>query len=170
MIAEASTWGQQRRLHDRRRSATRLKTNEALRDELAVRDRLALDSSLQASVAPAPAPPARVLVVPSVTAGEAPVVRKAWPTFADVLRTFDSDYRRLHAADLTVQHDKVLRELAACYTPLLGTHEWTCGDCGTKVVLPNGCHNRHCCTCGSAQRTRWAQATCRRSCRCSTAI
>ena len=43
---------------------------------------------------------------------------------------------------------------------MLGTHEWTCGDCGTKVVLPNGCHNRHCCTCGSAKRTRWAQATC----------
>ena len=61
---------------------------------------------------------------------------------------------------MTAQQDKVLREMLACYTPLLGTHEWTCGDCGTVVVLPNGCNNRHCCTCGSTKRWRWAEGIC----------
>ena len=50
--------------------------------------------------------------------------------------------------------------MLACYTPLLGTHEWTCRDCGTIVELPNGCNNRHCCTCGGARRRRWAENTC----------
>ena len=61
---------------------------------------------------------------------------------------------------MTEQQDKVLREMLACQTPLLGTHEWTCGDCGTVVELPNACNNRHCCTCGSAKRRRWAEDTC----------
>jgi hypothetical protein len=87
-------------------------------------------------------------------------VSKPGPTFADVLRTFDADYRRRHGAELTEQQDKVLREMLACYTPLLGTHEWTCGDCGTVVELPNGCNNRHCCTCGSTKRWRWAEGIC----------
>ena len=71
-------------------------------------------------------------------------------------RTIDGVY----GAELTVQQDKVLREMLACYTPVLGTHEWTCGDCDTVVELPNGCNNRHCCTCGGAKRRRWAETTC----------
>ena len=86
---------------------------------------------------PVPAPPAaadspRRLVVPNVIAGEAPVVRKPGPTFADVLRTFDPTYRRIYGAELTVQQDKVLREMLACYTKVLGMHQWTCGDCDTR--------------------------------------
>ena len=88
------------------------------------------------------------------------MVRKAGPTFADVLRTFDLDYRRIYATELTLQQDRVLREMLACYTQVLGVHEWTCGDRGTVVELPNGCNNRHCCTCGSTKRRRWAEDTC----------
>ena len=165
MIAEASTTREQRQQRERRRSAARQKTYEALRDEMVARRRLPTDGSRKAPVAPppsapaAPAPP-RVLVVPNAIAGKPPVVRKAEFTFADVLRTFDAPYRSLHAADLTVRQDKVLREMLACYTPVMGTHEWTCGDCGTVVTLPNGCNNRHCCTCGYAKRRRWAEAAC----------
>jgi hypothetical protein len=98
----------------------------------------------------------RRFVVPNMIDREAPVVRKPWPTFADVLRTYDPEYRRRYGAELTEQQDKVLREMLACYTPVLGTHKWTCGDCGTVLELPNGCNNRHCCTCGAAKRRRWA--------------
>jgi len=114
------------------------KTDETLSDALATRRRR--------------------FVVPNMIDREAPVVRKPWPTFADVLRTYDPEYRRRYGAELTEQQDKVLREMLACYTPVLGTHKWTCGDCGTVLELPNGCNNRHCCTCGAAKRRRWAEA------------
>ena len=60
---------------------------------------------------------------------------------------------------MTEQQDRVLRELTACYTPLMGTHKWTCQGCGTVVELPNGCQNRHCPCCGDAKRRQWAETT-----------
>ena len=60
---------------------------------------------------------------------------------------------------MTEQQDRVLRELTACYTPLMGTHKWTCDDCGTMVELPNACNNRHCPCCGDAKRRQWAANT-----------
>ena len=175
MIVEAATWRQQQQPQERRRSAARQKTLAALWADVAERQREDLRASYQGSPAAASAPVAasapepephaaaearRRFVVPNVIDGQAPVVRKPWPTFADALRTDDRDYRRVYGAQLTEQQDKVLREMLACYTPLLGTHEWTCRDCGTIVELPNGCNNRHCCTCGGARRRRWAENTC----------
>lgn len=154
---------------ERQRSAAQQQTIEAFWKRVEERQREAMDALWGASSVPVPVPvpepPAaadspRRLVVPNVIAGETPVVRKAGPTFADVLRTFDLDYRRIYAAELTLQQDRVLREMLACYTKVLGVHEWTCGDCGTVVELPNGCNNRHCCTCGSTKRRRWAEETC----------
>ena len=55
----------------------------------------------------------------------------------DVIRTFGSEYRQRYWRTMTTQQDRVLREVAACYTPLMGTHEWTCDDCGTVVEIPN---------------------------------
>ena len=171
MIAEAATRRQEQQEQERRR-AVREKTLEALWDDVAKRQREDLRALYPAPSAPASAPVAaapaeptpgtaaeasRRFVVPNVIDGEAPVVRKPGPTFADVLRTYDPEYRRRYGAELTEQQDKVLREMLACYTPLLGTHEWTCGDCGTVVELPNACNNRHCCTCGGARRRRWAE-------------
>ena len=149
-------------------SQAQQQTLDAFWEHIRERGREAMEAQSKLSCAPAavpaPAPPPTSetphFVVPNVIAGEAPVVGKPGPTFADVLRTFDPDYRRIYGAELTEQQDKVLREMLACYTPLLGTHEWTCGDCGTVVELPNGCHNRHCCTCGAAKRRRWAEDTC----------
>ena len=80
-------------------------------------------------------------------------------TLADVIRTFGPEYRRRYGHIMTKQQDRALRELTACYTPLMGTHEWTCDDCGTVVELPNACNNRHCPTCGDAKRRQWAANT-----------
>ena len=164
MIAEATT-----RQQERRRDAARQKTVEEIWEEVARRRRAPMGSPQTPSAplsvpdpVPAPPPPppaARVLVVPSARVENAALVRKPWPTFADVLRKYGPEYRRRYGAQLTEQQDKVLREMLACYTPLLGMHEWTCGDCGTVVLLPNGCNNRHCCTCGGAKRRRWAETT-----------
>ncbi len=146
---------------------------EAFWERLKERQREAMDAWFATPTDSAPAadpalvPPVVVgqpgrYVVPNAIAGKAPVVRKPGPTFADVLRTYDPEYRRRYGALLTVQQDKVLREMLACYTSLLGMHEWTCADCRTVVELPNGCNNRHCCTCGYATRTRWAEDVCAR--------
>ena len=45
-------------------------------------------------------------------------------TLADVIRTFHAPYRTRFGHTLTEQQDRVLRELTACYTPLMGTHKW----------------------------------------------
>ena len=175
MIAEAATATTPTAAGGAAAHAARQKTIEAFWEDVAKRQREALNALPQASDAPAPAPVAasppepepraatdtpRQFVFPNAIAGKAPVVRKPGPTFADVLRTFDPEYRRRYGAELTEQQDKVLREMLACYTPVMGMHEWTCGDCGTVVELPNGCNNRHCCTCGSTTRQRWAERTC----------
>lgn len=77
----------------------------------------------------------------------------------DVFRMFGPEYRQRFWRTMTTQQDRVLREVAACYTPLMGLHAWTCQDCGTVVELPNGCGNRPCPTCGEAKRLQWAEAT-----------
>ncbi len=102
----------------------------------------------------------RVLVLPNIFETRPPVVRKKSFTFADVLRRYDNEYRHRYEAELTPQQDKLLREMLACYTPLLGSHVWKCDHCDTVVQLPNGCNNRHCSTCGHAKRRRWAEKTC----------
>lgn len=102
MIAEVATWQQEQQQQERRRAA-RQKTLEAIWDDVAKRHREDLSALYQASPAPASAPVAasppepepraaaeasRRFVVPNVIEGQAPVVRKPWPTFADVLRTY----------------------------------------------------------------------------------
>jgi len=86
--------------------------------------------------------------------------QQASMTLARVLQLFGPAYRERYATTLTKQQDRVLRELTACYTPLMGTHEWTCHDCGTVVTVPNACNNRHCPCCGEAKRRKWAATTC----------
>jgi len=144
---------QQRRALAKQRALEREKINEAL---FAV-----AMGKIPGDGAPDDADPAarpRLVVLPNVFETCPPVVRKKSFTFADVLRRFVPDYRRLYA--VTEQQDKLLREMLACYTPVLGVHEWKCGDCGSSVQLPNGCNNRHCSTCGYAKRRRWAEKTC----------
>ncbi len=69
---------------------------------------------------PVPEPPAatdspRQFVFPNVIAGEAPVVRKPGPTFADVLRTLTDPTVCAMERSSREQQDKVLREMLACY-------------------------------------------------------
>ena len=143
----------QRRVLARQRALEREKINEAL---FAV-----AMGKIPGGVTPDDADTAarpRDMVLPNVFETRPPVVRRKSFTFADVMRRFVPDYRCLYA--VTEQQDKLLREMLACYTPVLGVHEWKCADCGSSVQLPNGCNNRHCSTCGYANRRRWAEKTC----------
>ncbi len=77
-------------------------------------------------------------------------------TIGKVLQTFGRAYRRQYRDVITLSQDRVLRDLTACWTPILGTHDWECDDCSALIEIPNSCGNRHCPTCGQAKRDAWA--------------
>ncbi len=95
---------------ERQRSAAQQQTIEAFWKRVEERQREAMDALSGASSVPVPVPvpepPAaadspRRFVVPNVIAGEAPVVRKPGPTFADVLRTLTRTIDGTVGAELT---------------------------------------------------------------------
>jgi len=78
---------------------------------------------------------------------------------ADVFRRFGMDFRSQYGQygeTLTVQQDRVLRELMVCRTEVMGWHRWACDRCGVQVELYNSCNNRHCPKCHRKQRKKWA--------------
>ncbi|MEK7751387.1 MAG: transposase, partial [Acidobacteriota bacterium] len=75
---------------------------------------------------------------------------------AEVFREFGPEYRRQFGDRLSVQQDRVLRELMVCRTEVLGAHHWSCERCGKEVALFHSCKNRHCPKCGAYDRRLWA--------------
>lgn len=76
---------------------------------------------------------------------------------ADIFRRFGLEYREQYGQTLTVQQDRVLRELMVCRTPVMGLHRWQCDHCAAQVDLFNSCNNRHCPKCQSQYRRTWAE-------------
>lgn len=62
-----------------------------------------------------------------------------------------------HGERLTPTQRKVLAVLAACRTPVMGTHLYLCKHCGRKVPLYNSCGDRHCPKCQAGQRAAWLE-------------
>ena len=75
---------------------------------------------------------------------------------ADVFRQFGPAYRQRTGAALSVQEDRVLRELSVCRTAVLGGRLWQCGGCGERMEQLNSCGNRSCPKCQGRQRRAWA--------------
>jgi hypothetical protein len=75
---------------------------------------------------------------------------------ADIFRRFGPQYREQCGHSLSVQQDRVLRELMVCRTPVMGLHRWQCDHCAVQVDLYNSCNNRHCPKCQSQYRRAWA--------------
>jgi hypothetical protein len=50
---------------------------------------------------------------------------------------------------------RVLKELAACRTAVLGGHVQGCRQCGFRQPAYNSCRNRHCPKCQAAARAAW---------------
>jgi len=59
---------------------------------------------------------------------------------------------------LTAHQKRILRAIAKCRTPALGTHKLTCTDCGTVQIVYNSCRNRNCPKCQNRQRNLWLEA------------
>lgn len=72
-----------------------------------------------------------------------------------IFRAHAEAYRKQHA--LTEVQRKVLRDVAACRTPLLGGRVDVCADCGDQRPVYHSCRNRHCPACQALPQARWIE-------------
>jgi predicted Zn-ribbon and HTH transcriptional regulator len=75
---------------------------------------------------------------------------------ADVFRAHGEDYVRRHR--LTPDQLKVMRDIVACRTAVLGGHLDVCPDCGHERPSYNSCRNRHCPKCQATAAAIWLEA------------
>jgi hypothetical protein len=71
---------------------------------------------------------------------------------------------RAHAPPLEQlgrERRRVVQDIVACRTPLLGGHLQVCNHCGRETPFYNSCRNRHCPKCQSLEQTRWVEAQAR---------
>jgi hypothetical protein len=74
---------------------------------------------------------------------------------ADVFRASIDGYRQTH--DLTSEQERVVRDLLACRTAVLGGHVDVCEDCGFERPSYNSCRNRHCPKCQGLAQALWLE-------------
>ena len=75
---------------------------------------------------------------------------------ADIVRTYGEAYRATHR--LSRQQLRVMRAIALCRTPALGSQTAVCDQCGGEVVRYHACRNRHCPKCQTLAKVRWVDA------------
>lgn len=95
--------------------------------------------------------------MPSCSSGQmaAEERRPRWEV-ADIFRLYGDQYRRLHP--LPLSHLKVMKNIEACRTAVLGGHLERCDCCGHERPAYNSCRDRHCPKCQSLKKARWLQA------------
>ena len=74
---------------------------------------------------------------------------------ADIFRAHGEAYRQTHA--LTPEQLKVMGDIEACRTAILGGHVDTCNHCGHEVPSYNSCLNRHCPKCQGHNQAKWLE-------------
>jgi hypothetical protein len=77
---------------------------------------------------------------------------------ADVIRLYGQAFLDQFGASLSLDQRRVLSDLAACRTALLGGHVEACQTCGFEQPAYNSCRNRHCPKCQGAARAAWLAA------------
>lgn len=81
--------------------------------------------------------------------------RSPRPTVGAIARAHGEDFKRQHA--LTEAQRKVLRDISACRTQVLGGRVDVCAGCGEEKSFFNSCRNRHCPACQSLTQARWIE-------------
>jgi len=71
----------------------------------------------------------------------------------EIARAHGEAFKKQHA--LTEAQRKVLRDVSACRTPVLGGRVDVCLGCGHERVAFNSCRNRHCPACQALTQARW---------------
>lgn len=72
---------------------------------------------------------------------------------ADVVRLCGEAFARAYPLDS--EQRRVLRDVEACRTPVLGGHLDVCEACGESRPSYNSCRNRHCPKCQALRQARW---------------
>jgi hypothetical protein len=75
---------------------------------------------------------------------------------ADIFRQYAEPYLTRHGA--SPQQQRVMRDIQACRTAMLGGHVEQCDRCGHQAISYNSCRNRHCPKCQGPARARWLDA------------
>lgn len=71
----------------------------------------------------------------------------------EIVRAHGEAFRAQHA--LTEAQRKVLRDVAACRTAVLGGRLEVCRSCGYRKCVFHSCRNRHCPACQALPQARW---------------
>lgn len=74
---------------------------------------------------------------------------------ADVIRLFGADL--LRSEMVSPARRRVMRDLSACRTALLGGHVESCDSCDFDRIAYNSCRNRHCPKCQGARQAKWLE-------------
>ena len=75
---------------------------------------------------------------------------------ADILRAHGAAYQQTH--HLSGGQRRVMRDIVACRTAVLGGQMTQCDHCGAHVVRYHSCQNRHCPKCQTLAQVRWVDA------------
>jgi hypothetical protein len=75
---------------------------------------------------------------------------------AAIFRAHGEVYRQGHR--LSGGQRRVMRDIEACRTAVLGGHLAPCDRCGAQVVRYHSCRNRHCPTCQTLAKVQWVEA------------
>jgi hypothetical protein len=73
---------------------------------------------------------------------------------ADIFRSLDASF----LDSLPAAQRRVVEDITACRTAVLGGHLKQCDQCGYREIAYNSCRNRHCPKCQAAARAEWMQA------------
>jgi len=77
---------------------------------------------------------------------------------ADVIRAHVDEFLAERGAAVSPAQRRVLRDLAACRTSVLGGHIYKCDSCGEERIGYNSCGNRHCPICLGHRSAEWLDA------------
>jgi hypothetical protein len=75
------------------------------------------------------------------------------PEVADIFKIYGDEYKKKY--HLPNKHLKVIRDITACRTSILGGHVDSCDNCGHKRISYNSCRNRHCPKCQFIKKEQW---------------
>ena len=77
---------------------------------------------------------------------------------AEIFRCAGAPFRERREGHIDAGQLKVMADIEACRTAVLGGHMYACEGCGREHPLYNSCRNRHCPTCQGLAANRWSEA------------
>ena len=77
---------------------------------------------------------------------------------AEIFRCAGGAFRERREGRIDAGRLKVMADIEACRTAVLGGHMYACDGCGREHPLYNSCRNRHYPTCQGLAANRWSEA------------